>query len=98
MITTVKIDSKTKENLDTFRSYKNESYAEVITKLITIARNVGNKPKISQEIIKEIEAARKRIAQGEYYTEDEVLKRFGLNNVHNKVRQKSNSRPRKASE
>ena len=36
-----------------FREYKNESYDEVIKKIVFIAKNVEDKPELSKETIKE---------------------------------------------
>ncbi len=76
--TTIKIHSDTKVQLDGFREYKNESYDEVIKKVVYIAKTCETKPKLSQEVIKAIETARERIKQGKFMTEDEVKKRLGL--------------------
>ncbi len=76
--TTVKIHQETKTSLDQFREYKNESYDEVINKLVFIARNVEKKPELSQETIKTIQAARNRYQKGQFISEAEVKKRLGL--------------------
>ena len=76
--TTIKIHSETKSVLDTFREYKNESYDEVIAKLVYIAKNVKSKPKLSTEAIEAIESARKRIKQGNYITEEDAMRRLGF--------------------
>ena len=41
--TTIKIHEETKFELDTFREYKNESYNDVVKKVMFIAKNVKNK-------------------------------------------------------
>ena len=76
--TTIKLQKTTKSQLDTFREYKNESYDEVINKLVFIATNVKKKPELSQETVLAIEQARKRIKQGRFVTEKEALKRLGM--------------------
>lgn len=76
--TTIKIHSKTKAQLDTFREYVNESYDEVIRKLVYIAKHLKLSPKLSKDTIKAIEQARKRMDAGEYYTEEEVKNHLGL--------------------
>ncbi|MBN1792477.1 hypothetical protein JW826_02225 [Candidatus Woesearchaeota archaeon] len=76
--TTIKLHLETKAQLDGFRQYKNESYDEVIRKLIYVAKKVKKEPRLSQKTIKDIEEARARMAKGEYYTLDEVKKRLGL--------------------
>jgi hypothetical protein len=76
--TTIKLHSNTKQELDHFREYKNESYDEVIKKVLFIVNNVKNKPELSKETIFAIESARKRIKVGNFLTEAEAKKRLGL--------------------
>ena len=78
METTIKLQPRTKQELDKFRQYKNESYDEVVNKLVFIAKTCKTEPKLSQRTLKEIEEARKRIVKGEFYTENEMKKRLGL--------------------
>lgn len=76
--TTIKINSNTKHELDTFREYKNESYDEVIKKVIFIIKTSVKQPKLGIETIKAIEKARERIKEGKFLTESEAKKRLGL--------------------
>lgn len=76
--TTIKIHDNTKMELDTFREYRNESYDEVIRKVIYIAKTCKTKPELSKETIEAIEKARKRIKAGNFVTEEEARKRLGL--------------------
>tara|TARA_Y100000310_G_C20700019_1_gene828876 strand:- start:323 stop:562 length:240 start_codon:yes stop_codon:yes gene_type:complete len=76
--TTIKIHEKTKHGLDQFREYKNESYDEVIKKMIYIAQKVKTKPSLSQATVTAIEEARKRMAAGNFVTEEEAKKRLGF--------------------
>ncbi len=76
--TTIKVHEDTKHSLDKFREYKNESYDEVIKKMIYIAETCKKTPKLSQETIKAIEEARERIKKGKFLTEAEARKRLGL--------------------
>ena len=76
--TTIKLQQITKSELDTFREYKNESYDEVINKLVFIAKNIKKKPELSKETIIAIEKARERIKKGNYLTEEEAMKRLGM--------------------
>ena len=78
METTIRLNINTKEELDKFKQYKNESYNELIRKLIYIAVKCENEPKLSQKTIKEIKEARERIKKGELYTEAEAKKILGL--------------------
>ncbi len=76
--TTLKIHEDTKLQLDSFREYKNESYDEVIKKVIYIAKTCKKQPELSQETVIAIEKARDRIKKGNFLTEDEARKRLGL--------------------
>ncbi|MBT5021407.1 hypothetical protein HOK51_09650 [Candidatus Woesearchaeota archaeon] len=76
--TTIKIHEDTKGQLDQYREYKNESYDEVIKKMIYIAKNIKTHPQLSKETIIAIEKARKRIKSGNFVTEDEAKKRLGF--------------------
>lgn len=76
--TTVKLHEDTKHQLDRFREYKNETYDEVIKKVVFIAKMCKKQPELSKETIEAIEAARKRIKTGKFLTEEEARKRLGL--------------------
>ena len=76
--TTIKLHSTTKYELDQFREYKNESYDEVIRKMLFIIKNLKNQPELSKETIAAIERARKRIKAGNFITEEEARQRLGF--------------------
>lgn len=76
--TTIKIHEGTKTELDRFREYKNESYDEVIRKVLFVVKKSRKEPELSQETLKAIDAARERMKKGEFYTAAEVKKRLGL--------------------
>jgi predicted transcriptional regulator len=78
METTIRLNVQTKNDLDKFKQYKNESYNELIRKLIFIVNKCEDEPKLSQKTIKEIKEARERIKKGEFYTEAEAKKILGL--------------------
>mgnify|MGYP001617475200 FL=1 len=78
METTIRLNVRTKEELDKFRQYKNESYDELVRKLIHLAKLCEDEPKLSQKTIKEIKEARERVKKGEFYTEAEAKKILGL--------------------
>ena len=46
--TTIKIETDTKSQIDQFREYKNESYDEVIKKLIFIVKNLKKETELSK--------------------------------------------------
>ena len=76
--TTIKIHKDTKAEIDRFREYKNESYDEVLRKIIYIVKSIKKDPDLSKETIQAIEQSRKRIKQGHFLTEEEAKKRLGL--------------------
>jgi len=76
--TTIKLQLETKNQLDLFREYKNESYDEVINKLVYIVKNTKKNPKLSKETIIAIEKARERIKKGQFLTEEQAIKRLGF--------------------
>ena len=76
--TTIKIYDDTKLELDKFREYKNESYDEVIKKVVFIAKKCKIEPELSKEAIVAIEKARERIRKGRFLTDIEAKKRLGL--------------------
>ena len=76
--TTIKVKPRTKAELDKFREYKNESYEEVIQKVLFIAKNAAKEPELSKEAVEAIEKARERIRRGSFLSEAEAKKRLGL--------------------
>jgi len=76
--TTIKLHEDTKQELDHFREYKNESYDELIKKLVFIANTCKTEPELSKETVEAIEKARERIKKGKFLTEAEAKKRLGL--------------------
>jgi len=76
--TTIKLHTETKSQLDQFREYKNESYDEVINKLVYIAKQTKKNPELSKEVIIAIEKARERIKKGNFITEEDAIKRLGF--------------------
>lgn len=78
MQSTIRLNEETKTELNGFRQYKNESYNELIRKLIYIVKMCEKQPKLSQKTIQEIKDARKRIKKAEFYTEVEAKKILGI--------------------
>ena len=76
--TTIKLHGNTKRQLAKFKEYKNESYDEVINKMIFIANKAKTNPELSKETVIAIENARKRIKAGNFITEEEARKRLGF--------------------
>lgn len=72
METTIRISREVKKRLDRFRMYRGETYNDLIESLLEDHMEINEKTK------KELSEARKRVAKGEYYTQEEVEKRLGL--------------------
>ncbi|MBW2972162.1 hypothetical protein KY359_03960 [Candidatus Woesearchaeota archaeon] len=77
-ITTIKIHSDTKLELDRLREHTSESYDEVIRKVLSIIRTAKKEPKLSKCAIEQIEKSREQVRKGKYLTLEQVEKRFGL--------------------
>ena len=56
----------------------NESYDEVLRKVLFIVKTCKTEPELSKETIEAIEKARERIKKGNFLTEVEARKRLGL--------------------
>lgn len=76
--TTIKIHQDTKTQLDRLREYKNETYDELIKKVLFIVETLKTKPELSRETVEAIEKSRERIKKGKFLTEAEAKKRLGL--------------------
>lgn len=77
-VCTVKLHKNTKTRLDVYREYRNESYDEIVAKLLSIIDAFKNEPKLGKKTIAEIEKARQRISSGTYISENEAKKRLGM--------------------
>lgn len=78
METTIRVSQEIKSDLDGFRQHKNESYNELIRKLLFVAKLCEDEPRLSQKTVKEIMVARERVRKGDFYTEDEAKKILGV--------------------
>jgi len=78
METTIRLSRETKSDLDRFRQYKNESYNELIRKILFVVKTCEKSPVLSQKTIGEINAAREKIRKGDFYTEEEAKKILGF--------------------
>ena len=75
---TIRLHGRTKSLLDRYREYRNESYDEVVMKLVGIADSAKKQPELSKAAVERIDAARQRIKSGDFLTEAEARKRLGL--------------------
>ncbi len=77
-VCTIRLRSKTKTQLDRYREYRNESYDEVVQKLVSIADTCKTEPELSREAVERVDKARQRIKTGGFLTEQEARKRLGV--------------------
>ncbi len=72
METTIRINPETKTMLDKLKLHERETYNDIIEVLLE------DHLELNEETKKEIKEARKKIEKGEFYTEEEVERMFGL--------------------
>lgn len=72
METTIKINSEVKSMLDKMKLHQRETYNDIIWILLEDHLELNEKTK------KEILEAKKRIFKGEFYTQNQVDKIFGI--------------------
>lgn len=75
--TTIKIRMDTKGILDGYRESMNETYDEIIKKMLFVVKTSKDEPKLSKETMEEIEQSRQRYLKGQFLTAEEVRKRLG---------------------
>ena len=76
--TTIKLHTDTKHELDQLKEYRNESYNDVIRKMVYIIKNLSTQPELSTEAVIAIEKARRRIREGQFVTEEDAKKWLGF--------------------
>ena len=72
METTIRISDNVKQRLDQLKIFHKETYNEIIEVLLEDNLELNEKTK------RDITRAREEIANGEYYTEEDVEKSLGL--------------------
>lgn len=60
-ITTIKVDSKTKERIDAFRIYKRETYDEILQAMLTILNVCKIDPERARARLAAVDNARRKI-------------------------------------
>ena len=77
--TTIQIPVKLKKELTSLKDYNRETYADVIEKLISIAKDdEEDKFELSAETLKDIAEAREDIKKGRFYSTKQIEKELGL--------------------
>jgi len=72
----IRLRPNTKRALNCFRIHLDESYDDVIARLIDVGKNSGG-PKLGRCAIEQIKCARKRIKAGNFINEAGAKKRLG---------------------
>jgi len=73
----IMLRQNTKRALNRFRIHLDESYDDVISRLIDVKKNSGES-KLNRNATDQIKCARKRINAGNFITESEAKKRLEL--------------------
>ncbi|OGI15481.1 hypothetical protein A3K63_01465 [Candidatus Micrarchaeota archaeon RBG_16_49_10] len=76
MATTIQLENDTKDKLAKLRAYPEETYNQVITRLINLSED--EMEILDEETLKDIEEAIEDIKAGRVYTHEEMKKRLGL--------------------
>lgn len=77
IVTTIKIQKDTKKMLDGFREYKNESYDEVLRKIVNFIKNIKKEPQLRKDVVEAMEKAVEDYKKGKFVSEEDVKKRLG---------------------
>ena len=77
--TTLQLPKKLKQELDQFKDYRRESYADIIRKLVSLAKAAEEeKLELSQETLNSIRMAREDLRRGRLFSSRQAKKHLGL--------------------
>jgi len=78
-LTSIQINKLTLNKLKNFKDYKRETYDELLNKLMKIVEFISKKePELKEEVIKEIEEARKEIKEGKGISTKQLIRELGI--------------------
>lgn len=78
-LTSIQIEKSTLNKLKDFKEYKRETYDELINKLMKIIEALSKKePELKEEVIQEVEEARKELREGKGISTRQLIKELGL--------------------
>ena len=77
-ISTIKLREMTKERVHKLKEYKNESYDEIINKILEILNVCKSSPERARKILYKINMKRIKVKRTSGYTEQELKKKFNL--------------------
>ena len=69
---------KTKRKLNEIKDYSRETYDDIINKLISIFETLSKEPELKEEILMEIERARRELKEGKGISTKQLLKDLGV--------------------
>lgn len=72
--TTVQLTKATREHLEEFKIYPRETYEEIIRRLVQIQEEAAKEPKLKKEMLKELEEAKKEVAQNKIFSTEQLIK------------------------
>lgn len=75
MKTTIQVDRKVKDRLESMKAHPKESYNEIIKRLISISYD---EQELSEQTVRNIEEALEDIKRGRMYTTKQVKERLTL--------------------
>lgn len=78
-LTSIQIEKSTLSKLKSFKEYRRETYDELINKLMKIIEALSKRePELKEEVIQEIEEARKEIGEGKGISTKQLVRELGL--------------------
>lgn len=78
-LTSIQINKSTLNKLKNFKDYKRETYDELLNKLMKIIEFISKRePELKEEVINEIEEARKEIKEGKGISTKQLIKELGI--------------------
>lgn len=77
-LTTIQIQKKTKRKLEKIKSYRRETYDELVNKLITVLEIVEREPELKQEVIEEMNEAERQLGAGKGFSTQELARKLGV--------------------
>jgi hypothetical protein len=77
-ISTIKLRELTKERVHKLKEYKNESYDEIINKILDILNACKSDPERARKILYKINIKRLKLKRTGHYTDQELKQKFNL--------------------
>lgn len=78
-LTSIQVNKSTLNKLKNFKDYKRETYDELLNKLMKIIEFISKRePELKEEVINEIEEARKEIKEGKGISTKQLIRELGI--------------------